>query len=264
MFEKIARQICELTYGKENVPSTIKGVGISDEEYNNYIQNFDKQKQYVISKFDKRKNAGSLSEFRSEHEGHGRGKNKVPSTLTQSELLKLLNKDLKKSDKIQEQEVDLVFYDKFEEKWKLFEIKAGGALDSSNATQNVIKMLRIYASYGDKNANLYFSTLYHKNGEGNTWDGGVKKHLGEDCILIGKSFWKQVLRDISYDDFLKIYKKVFEDIAFEDVLTELINERAENSDKHDYQSKLSLWLDNLHKVKVYILDWKYIPDSYFA
>ena len=27
MFEKIARQICELTYGKENVPSTIKGVG---------------------------------------------------------------------------------------------------------------------------------------------------------------------------------------------------------------------------------------------
>ena len=237
MFEKIARQICELTYGKDNVPPTIKGIGITDDEYNDYIKDFDKKKQYIISKFHKRDNSSTLSQFRAEHEGHGSGNNKVPSTLNQSELSNLLNNDFKKSDKIQEQEVDLIFYDKYEGRWKLFEIKAGGNLDSSNARANVIKMLRIYASFGDENANMYFATLYHKNGEGNTWDGGVKKHLGDDCILIGKAFWEQILRDITYEDLLKIYKKVFRDIGFEDALNKLINETAINSSNRDYQSK---------------------------
>ena len=231
MFENIIRGICELNYGKENVPTTIKGVGISDEEYEKYIKSFNKSGQFVISKYDKKKNDGTLSQFRADHLAQGSGRNRTPSTLTQNELPKLLSKQPTLSSKIVEQPADLIFYDKFEGRWKLFEIKAGGDLDSSNAPKNVEKMLKIYASFGNKNANMYFATLYHKNGEGNTWTGIVKRHLGEDSILIGKAFWKQVLRDTSFDDFIKIYQKAFKDTGFDDTLSKLINETAANTPK---------------------------------
>ena len=231
MFENIIRGICELNYGKENVPTTIKGVGISDDEYERYARNFNKSGQFVISKYDKKKNDGTLSQFRADHLAQGSGRNRTPSTLTQNELPKLLSKQPTLSSKIVEQPADLIFYDKFEGRWKLFEIKAGGDLDSSNAPKNVEKMLKIYASFGNKNANMYFATLYHKNGEGNTWTGIVKRHLGEDSILIGKAFWKQVLRDTSFDDFIKIYQKAFKDTGFDDTLSKLINETAANTPK---------------------------------
>ena len=232
MFENIIRGVCEINYGKENVPSTIKGVGISDEEYKNYTKNFNKTGQFVISKFDKKKNDGILSQFRADHLAQGSGRNRSPSTLTQKELPKLLSKTPILSDKIVEQPADLIFYDKYEKRWKLFEIKAGGDLDSSNAPKNVEKMLKIYSSFGEKNANLYFATLYHKNGEGNTWTGIVKRHLGEDSILIGKAFWKQVLLDVSFDKFMSIYQKAFTDTGFNDTLSKLIKETARNSPKH--------------------------------
>ena len=231
MFENIIRGICELNYGKENVPSTIKGVGINDDEFEKYARNFNKSGQFIISKFDKKKNDGTLSQFRADHIAQGSGRNRTPSTLTQSELPKLLSKEPILASSIVEQPVDLAFYDKFEGNWKLFEIKAGGDLDTSNAPKNVEKMLKIYSSLGDKKANLYFATLYHKNGEGNTWTGIVKRHLGEDSILIGKAFWKQVLRDISFDEFMRIYQKAFTDTGFNDTLTKLINETAKNSPK---------------------------------
>jgi hypothetical protein len=69
--------------------------------------------------------------------------------------------------------------------------------------------------------------LYHKDGEGNTWKGGTKKHISEECILIGKAFWKQVLRDVPYDDFTNIYQKAFDDINFNDRLIKIIDENAQ-------------------------------------
>ena len=229
MFENIIRGICELNYGEENVPTTIKGVGITDEEYEKYTETFNKSGQFILSKFDKKKNDGVLSQFRADHLAQGTGRSRNPSTLTQDELPKLLPKEPILSENIIAQPVDLAFYDKFEGNWKLFEIKAGGDLDSSNAPKNVEKMLKIYSSLGDKKANLYFATLYHKNGEGNTWTGVVKKHLGPDSILIGEEFWKQILRDISFDEFMETYKKAFESTGFNDRLTELIKETALNT-----------------------------------
>ena len=229
MFENIIRGICELNYGEENVPTTIKGVGITDEEYEKYTETFNKSGQFILSKFDKKKNDGVLSQFRADHLAQGTGRSRNPSTLTQDELPKLLSKEPILSENIIAQPVDLAFYDKFEGNWKLFEIKAGGDLDSSNTPKNVEKMLKIYSSLGDKKANLYFATLYHKNGEGNTWTGVVKKHLGPDSILIGEEFWKQILRDISFDEFMETYKKAFESTGFNDRLTELIKETALNT-----------------------------------
>ena len=79
-------------------------------------------------------------------------------------------------------------------KYKLFEIKAGGDLDSSNAPKNIEKMLKIYSCLGKENANLYFATLYNKDGEGKNWTGVVKKHISEDSMLIGKEFWNMILK----------------------------------------------------------------------
>jgi len=228
MFEEIIRGVTEITYGKENVPKTVKGVGISDSEYESYIRHFNKKGQYVISKFDKKKNDGKLSQFRADHLAQGSGSNRRPSTLTQDELPLLLNQTFEFSSTPVEQPADLIFYNPDEKKYKLFEIKAGGDLDSSNAPKNVEKMLKIYASLGKPNANLYFATLYHKDGEGRNWTGVVKRHLSEDSILIGKAFWEQILQDISFDQFRGVYKQAFNDTGFNTTLSDLINETARN------------------------------------
>lgn len=229
MFEDIIRGITELTYEKENVPDTVKGVGISDSEYDDYIQGFNKHGQYVISKFDKKKNDGILSQFRADHLAQGSGRTRSPSTLTQAELPKLLSKPVEFSSTIVAQPVDLMFFNPKDGKYKLFEIKAGGDLDSSNAPKNVEKMLKIYSSLGKSNANLYFATLYHKDGEGKTWTGVVKRHLSEESILIGKKFWEQILGDISFEKYQSIYQNAFEDTGFNDTLSDLINETAGKS-----------------------------------
>ena len=199
--------------------------------YDDYIQGFNKHGQYVISKFDKKKNDGILSQFRADHLAQGSGRARSPSTLTQAELPKLLSKSVEFSSTIVAQPVDLMFFNPKDGKYKLFEIKAGGDLDSSNAPKNVEKMLKIYSSLGKSNANLYFATLYHKDGEGKTWTGVVKRHLSEESILIGKKFWEQILGDISFEQYQSIYQNAFEDTGFNDTLSDLINKTAGKSFK---------------------------------
>lgn len=228
MFEEIIRKIAIINYGKENVPDTIKGVGISEEEYKRHIRRFNKNGQFIISKFDKNQNDRILSQFRANHVAKGNGRRRIPSTLVLDELPNLLKNDFTYSDKIIEQPVDLMFYDPYEKKYNLFEIKAGGDLDSSNGPKNIEKMLKIYSSLGREDANLYFATLYHKNGEGNTWTGVVKRHIGPDMLLISKDFWKKVLLDVSFEDFVEIYKKAFEDTGFNTRLSNLIEDTARN------------------------------------
>lgn len=227
MFENIIRKTTELTFGVENVPDTVKGVGITDEEYEQFIQNFNKKGQYIISKFDKKKNDGILSQFRANHMAQGSGRNRQPSTLNQKALPELLNKEIIFADKIIAQPVDLMFYNPKDSRYKLFEIKAGGDLDSSNGPKNIEKMLKIYSSLGKENSNLYFATLYNKNGEGNNWTGVVKKHISEeDSILISQDFWNMILGDISFNEFKEIYKNAFVDTGFNKTLSDLINETA--------------------------------------
>lgn len=234
MFENIIRGIVKLNYGEENTPYFVKGIGISDEEYEREIRALNskrrksnkRQDQVIISKFDKKANDGILSQFRASRIAQGSGRNRIPSKLNQSEIPKLLDEDITCSNDVYVQPVDLMFYNPDDGKYKLFEIKAGGDLDSSNAPKNIEKMLKIYSCLGKENANLYFATLYNKNGEGNTWTGAVKKHIAEDSMLIGKEFWNMILKDIPFDQFLDTYKSAFNDTGFNRVLSDLINETA--------------------------------------
>ena len=234
MFENIIRGIVKLNYGEENTPYLVKGIGISDEEYEREIRDIKRRRrgnnkrddQVIISKFDKRANDGILSQFRSDRMAQGRGRSRTRSGLTQAELPKLLDEDITCSKDVYVQPVDLMFFNPDDGRYKLFEIKAGGDLDSSNAPKNIEKMLKIYSCLGKENANLYFATLYNKNGEGNNWTGVVKKHIAEESMLIGKEFWDMILKDIPFNQFLDIYKSAFNDTGFNDVLFNLINDTA--------------------------------------
>ncbi len=232
MFENIIRRIVQFKYGEENTPFFVKGIGISDEEYEDAVNDIINKKknkrkeQLIISKFNKKANDGILSQFRASRTAQGTGKNRTPSKLTQSELPKLLKENIICSDDIYIQPVDLMFFNSDDGRYKLFEIKAGGDLDSSNAPKNIEKMLKIYSCLGKENSNLYFATLYNKNGEGNNWTGAVKKHIAGDSRLIGKEFWDMILKDVSFEQFLETYNLAFNEAGFNNVLSDLINDTA--------------------------------------
>ena len=94
------------------------------------------------------------------------------------------------------------------------ELKAGGALDSSNAPSNVEKLLTIYVDMGIDNCNAYFATLYNKDGEGKNWNGSVKSYLNyPSMFLIGSGFWEFILPDgISFNSFTNIYNEALQKI----------------------------------------------------
>ena len=230
MFENIVKDIAKLKFGEENVPETIIGFGVSEREYETkrrelIIKNSkaSNPKQYIISKYNKKENESILSDFRNSRVAEGRGESRIESRLTQAELPKLLDGRLDYEGEIYGQEVDLMIFDPEEEKIKLFEIKVGGDLDNSNAPKNIEKMLKIYSCLGDETSELYFATLYNKEGEGRPWNGIVKTHIGEDCILIGKNFWNVILKDITFNDFKEINKKVINDTNFNSRIKSLKN-----------------------------------------
>ena len=129
-----------------------------------------------------------------------------------------------KLNTIQTKPVDLAFFDG--KLWNIMELKAGGDLDSSNAPSNVEKLLTIYVDMGIDNCNVYFATLYNKDGEGNTWKGAVKKHLNyPSMFLIGKDFWNRILPDgITYEEFTKIYREALEEIDLNGRINNMISD----------------------------------------
>lgn len=228
MFENITKDIAKLKFGEENVPETVKGVGVTDEEYEIKREELAEKnkteknpKQYIITKYEKDKNDKIMTDFRSSRVGSGRGQHRIPSSLTQSELPKLLAEDLDYDGAIYGQEVDLMIFDPDDEKYKLFEIKASGYLDNSSAPKNIEKLLKFYSCLGNENSEVYFATLYNKDGEGNTWNSGVTTHIAKECLLIGKDFWNVILNDISFNEFKEINKKVIEDTKFNDRIINL-------------------------------------------
>ena len=80
------------------------------------------------------------------------------------------------------------------------------------------------ADMGIADCKAYFATLYNKDGEGNTWKGAVKKHLAyPEMFLIGKDLWEKILpEDISFQQFVGIYKQALEEIRVNARIVEMI------------------------------------------
>ena len=222
MFEKIAFQIARLRFGSENVKYIVKSKSIENEEFEEFKNQFNhNKKQYITTKLSE-KNSGKFSKFREDHKGDG---NKKEKSLLTHEVLSELLVDLDDEDKPHEQEVDLLIYNDEEKLFEIFEIKAGGNLDSTNSKGNVEKLLKIYSALGYENSKIYFATLYNKDGDENNWKGSVKYQIGEDSLLIGKDFWEKILpTDISFIKFKEIYLDVCEELNFKEEIRTLINE----------------------------------------
>ena len=221
--EACAKRIARLKYGDENV-STI--VNPRNLQYNIDISTI--TGQVVVTDVDTHNGdlRGEIAAFRANNEAHGTGKSRVESGVTmesiKDSLLPLAKKY--KTDNIYTKPVDLAFYDG--KMWNIMELKAGGDLDSSNAPSNVEKLLTIYVDMGIENCNVYFSTLYNKDGEGRVWKGAVKKHLNyPSMFLIGADFWNRILPDgIKFTDFTIIYREALEEIDLNGRINRMISD----------------------------------------
>lgn len=92
------------------------------------------------------------------------------SKLTQGTLPNLIERINYSDKEIFKKEVDLLYFDEDKNEYNLFEIKAGGNLDSGKGPSTIANMLKKYASLGKTNTNLYFATIYNKDGEGKKMD----------------------------------------------------------------------------------------------
>lgn len=221
--ETCAKRIARLTFGDENVPAIVNPRNLRHHYDANSIPG-----QIVVTDVETHNGdlRGEIASFRANNEATGKGRKRVESGVTQAsckrELLPLAAKY--KCNQIYYKPVDLAFFDGVN--WNIMELKAGGNLDSSNAPSNVEKLLTIYVDMGIENCNVYFATLYNKDGEGHTWTGAVKKHLNYPAMfLIGSQFWNRILPEgITYDDFTEIYRDALEEIDLNKRMNDMISD----------------------------------------
>ncbi len=221
MFETIAKNIAKLKYGEENVPSVFQGAGVSDKEFKEFKASYTGNQQVIISKIDLSACQDTIAGIVQFNKAQGKGKSRIPCSLD-SNRLKEIHKNNFSKTRLNQQPIDLGIYDPNEDIYRIFEIKAGGDLDSRKAPGDVAKMLTEYTALGKDNSEIYFATLYHKDGEGNIWTGIVKRYLSEDLILIGSKFWEFVLKDTSFNEFKSIYNEAFKELEISSKINELI------------------------------------------
>lgn len=220
--ENCAKRIARLRFGEENVPTIVNPRNLSHNINPNTVSGQIVVTDVATHNGDLR---GRISAFRANNVASGAGRTRIESRVTQesirANLLPLST--TYKTNEIYTKPVDLAFFDG--ENWNVLELKAGGDLDSSNAPSNVEKLLTIYVDMGVENCKAYFATLYNKDGEGNTWKGSVKKHMSyPEMFLIGKNFWEKILpNNISFDDFVGVYKSALEEIDLNAKITEMID-----------------------------------------
>lgn len=218
--EACAKRIARLKFGEENVPTIVNPRNIKHNINPDSING-----QIIVTDIDINNGElkGIISEFRASKVAKGKGRSRSESGVNQNSIKSLLSiADRYKTYDYYTKPVDLAFFDGKD--WVVLELKAGGDLDSSNAPANVEKLLMIYAGMNVSNSKAYFSTLYNKNGEGNTWTGAIKKHMAfPEMFLIGKKFWDTVLPEgITYERFTELYKVALEELNLNARIKEMI------------------------------------------
>lgn len=200
--ENICRRIVSLKY---NVPKTIPNA-----ESDLKLQ---KNKQYILTNINQKDLHSQIDRILS-----------PDNTMNKNNVKDLLKLKIKKNKNIEKLIVDLAYYDE-KNILNIFEIKSGGMLDSSKAKGDLTKLLGLYVSANDINANVYFATIYNFNGEGNNWDGSPARFFEKDLLLIGKDFWNKILpNNVDFDKFKKIYDDVFEKLEISNKMSILVND----------------------------------------
>lgn len=215
--QKVAKEIAKLKYGAANVPQIVNPHNL---EHN--IQNPNEHEQIIVTNIDMGDShlQGRITEFMTRCEGNS--KRKVCCSVNHETILELLEQPLPMTSEIHTKPVDLAFWDGDE--LNIMEIKAGGNLDSSNAPSNAKKLLTIYTGLNYRNTKPYFATIYHKDGEGRTWSGSIKKYLQyPHMFLVGSAFWNKILPEgIDFNEFTRIYNEAINQINLNEKLNEMI------------------------------------------
>lgn len=215
--QKVAKEIAKLKYGAANVPQIVNPHNL---EHN--IQNPNEHEQIIVSNIDMSDSQlqGRITEFMTRCEGNS--KRKVCCSVNHETILELLEQPLPMTSEIHTKPVDLAFWDSDE--LNIMEIKAGGNLDSSNAPSNAKKLLTIYTGLNYRKTKPYFATIYHKDGEGRTWSGSIKKYLQyPHMFLVGSAFWNKILPEgIDFNEFTRIYNEAINQINLNKKLNEMI------------------------------------------
>lgn len=215
--QKVAKEIAKLKYGAANVPQIVNPHNL---EHN--IQNPNEHEQIIVSNIDMGDSQlqGRITEFMTRCEGNS--KRKVYCSVNHETILELLEQPLPMTSEIHTKPVDLAFWDGDE--LNIMEIKAGGNLDSSNAPSNAKKLLTIYTGLNYRKTKPYFATIYHKDGEGRTWSGSIKKYLQyPHMFLVGSAFWNKILPEgIDFNEFTRIYNEAINQINLNEKLNEMI------------------------------------------
>lgn len=150
----------------------------------------------------------------------------VPITEDQKEYLLSLNSLYKAKNGVIGIPVDLIYFDKSDECFYAFELKAGGNLDTKNADANfneVIRLMRILEPFEDSMS--YFATCYNNMGECANPQGSIFEKLNEEQLLIGSKFWNKVLpSEIFYIRFIEIYQYIFREIVKVDKRLQVVYE----------------------------------------
>lgn len=225
--EACAEEFAKLRYGADNVPTIVNPLGLSHDIDEDSIRG-----QVIVTDVNPQdaEMSALLTRFRIERRASGRGKKRIGSTLTQSALLTLFAEaaPFHGGDDRFTKPVDLCFFDGTE--WHIFELKAGGNLDSTKAPSEVDKLLHLFVSLGVP-AKVHFATLYNKGGEGSRWSGAIAGHLSfDDMCLIGKDFWEMVLPyGMSFSEFTEIYNEVIRELDLPARCTKLIETASKSS-----------------------------------
>ncbi len=218
--ETCAKRIARLKFGEENVPAIVNPRNIEHSIDPGTVTG-----QIIVTDIDMDSGdlQGHISAFRARNVASGKGKKRTKSKVTQSSIQSLLPLGQRyRTTGYHTKPVVLAFFDG--QDWVVLELKAGGALDSSNAPANVEKLLTIYTGLNVPNSKAYFASLYNKNGEGNTWTGAAKKHMAyPEMFLIGKHFWNAILpEDIRYKRFTELYRTALEELDLSARISEMI------------------------------------------
>ena len=93
----------------------------------------------------------------------------------------------------------------------------GGKLDTKNAKSNAEEVQKLQSIFSFiKNSNSYFATCY------GTCSEAVRENLDKSQILNDQDFWNKILpKEINYNDFIKLFEKIFKKLKIEKTLKNL-------------------------------------------
>ena len=115
--------------------------------------------------------------------------------------------------------MDLFFID--DNNAYVYEIKAGGNLDTKNKVENrneVIRLEKVFSMFG--NIKSKFATCYNNRGEGNSPDGAILGMLDAEHKAIGRFFWEEILPldEMTYEEFIVLYSEAFLNARVRDII----------------------------------------------